>query len=29
LTIITIGIYGFWSTRNQIRWVVENIEMVN
>jgi uncharacterized membrane protein YjgN (DUF898 family) len=29
LTIITLGIYGFWSTRNQIRWIVENIEMVN
>jgi len=29
LTIITLGIYSFWSTRNQIRWVVENIEMVN
>ncbi|MDR0909288.1 MAG: DUF898 domain-containing protein [Spirochaetaceae bacterium] len=29
LSIITIGIYSFWSTRNQIRWVVENIEMVN
>ncbi|MCL2271676.1 MAG: YjgN family protein [Treponema sp.] len=29
LTIITIGIYGFWSTRNQIRWVVENIEMID
>ena len=29
LTLITLGIYGFWSTRNQIRWVVENIEMVN
>jgi len=29
LTIITIGIYGFWSTRNQIRWVIENIEMVD
>ena len=29
LTIITLGIYGFWSTRNQIRWVVGNIEMVN
>ena len=25
LTIVTIGIYSFWSTRNQIRWVVENI----
>jgi len=29
LTIITLGIYGFWSTRNQIRWVIENVEMVN
>jgi len=29
LTIITIGIYGFWSIRNQIRWVIENIEMVD
>ncbi len=29
LTIITAGIYGFWSIRNQIRWIVENIEMVN
>ena len=29
LTIITLGIYGFWSTRNQIRWVIENIEVVN
>jgi hypothetical protein len=29
LTIITIGIYGFWSTRNHVRWVVENIEMIN
>jgi len=29
LSIITIGIYSFWSTRNQIRWVIENIEMVN
>ncbi|MDR2394103.1 MAG: DUF898 domain-containing protein, partial [Treponema sp.] len=29
LTIITIGIYGFWSTRNQIRWIIENVEMIN
>jgi len=29
LSIITLGIYGFWSTRNQIRWVIENIEVVN
>ena len=29
LTIITIGIYGFWASRNYIRWVVENIEMVD
>jgi hypothetical protein len=29
LTIITIGIFGFWSTRNQIRWVIENVEMIN
>jgi predicted membrane chloride channel (bestrophin family) len=28
LTIITLGIYIFWSIRNQIRWVIENIEMV-
>jgi uncharacterized membrane protein YjgN (DUF898 family) len=27
LSLITLGIYSFWSTRNQIRWVVENIEM--
>jgi len=29
LTIITIGIYGFWSIRNQIGWVIENLEMVD
>jgi uncharacterized membrane protein YjgN (DUF898 family) len=29
LSIITLGIYSFWSTRNQIRWVIENIEMVD
>jgi hypothetical protein len=29
LTIITIGIYGFWSIRNQIGWVIENVEMIN
>jgi uncharacterized membrane protein YjgN (DUF898 family) len=29
LTIITLGIYGFWSTRNQIRWTIENIEMID
>ena len=29
LTIITFGIYGFWATRNQIRWVVENLQIVN
>jgi len=29
LTFVTLGIYSFWSTRNQIRWVVENIEIVN
>ncbi|MDR0411177.1 MAG: DUF898 domain-containing protein [Treponema sp.] len=29
LTIITFGIYSYWSTRNQIRWVVENIEIVD
>jgi uncharacterized membrane protein YjgN (DUF898 family) len=29
LTIITIGIYGFWSTRNQIIWIIENVEMIN
>jgi uncharacterized membrane protein YjgN (DUF898 family) len=29
LSIITLGIYSFWATRNQIRWVVENIEIVN
>jgi uncharacterized membrane protein YjgN (DUF898 family) len=28
LSLITLGIYSFWSARNQIRWVVENIEMV-
>ena len=28
LTIITIGIYGFWSIRNQIKWTIENIEVV-
>jgi uncharacterized membrane protein YjgN (DUF898 family) len=29
LSIITLGIYSFWSTRNQIRWVIENIEVVD
>jgi uncharacterized membrane protein YjgN (DUF898 family) len=29
LTFITLGIYSFWSTRNQIRWVVENIEIAD
>jgi uncharacterized membrane protein YjgN (DUF898 family) len=29
LSIITLGIYSFWSIRNQIRWVIENIEMVD
>ena len=29
LTIITFGIYGFWSMRNQIRWIIESIEMVD
>jgi len=29
LSIVTLGIYSFWATRNLIRWVVENIEMVN
>jgi uncharacterized membrane protein YjgN (DUF898 family) len=29
LSIITFGIYGFWAIRNQLRWVVENIEMVD
>ena len=29
LTIITVGIYGFWATRNEIKWVVENIEMTS
>ena len=29
LSIITIGIYSFWMTRNQIRWVIENIDTVN
>ncbi len=29
LTFITLGIYSFWSIRNQLRWVVENIEPVN
>jgi hypothetical protein len=29
LSMITIGIYGFWATRNYIRWVVENIEMID
>jgi len=29
LSIITLGIYSFWATRNQIRWVIENVEMVN
>jgi uncharacterized membrane protein YjgN (DUF898 family) len=29
LTIITFGIYSFWSTRNQIRWVIENIEVID
>jgi uncharacterized membrane protein YjgN (DUF898 family) len=29
LTIITLGIYGFWATRNMIRWIVENTEIVN
>jgi len=28
LTIITIGIYSYWATRNLIRWVVENSEVV-
>ncbi|MDR0444483.1 MAG: DUF898 domain-containing protein [Treponema sp.] len=28
LTLITFGIYGFWAIRNQIRWLVENTEMV-
>jgi uncharacterized membrane protein YjgN (DUF898 family) len=27
LTLVTFGIYVFWSIRNQIRWIVENIEM--
>ena len=29
LTVITIGIYSFWAIRNLIRWVIENIEMVD
>jgi len=29
LSIITLGIYSFWAARNQIRWVVENIELVD
>jgi uncharacterized membrane protein YjgN (DUF898 family) len=29
LSIITLGIYNFWSIRNQIRWVVENIEIAS
>jgi len=29
LSIITLGIYSFWAVRNEIRWVVENIEVVN
>ena len=29
LTIVTFGIYSFWATRNQIRWVIENVEAVN
>jgi hypothetical protein len=29
LTIITLGIYGFWFIRNQIRWAIENVEMIN
>ena len=29
LSIITLGIYSFWAIKNEIRWVVENIEMVN
>ena len=29
LSIITLGIYSFWSIRNQIRWVIENIEIVD
>jgi uncharacterized membrane protein YjgN (DUF898 family) len=29
LSLITLGIYSFWSTRNQIRWVIENIETTN
>ncbi|MCL2765734.1 MAG: YjgN family protein [Treponema sp.] len=29
LTILTFGIYGFWSTRNQIKWVIENTEITN
>ena len=28
LSIVTFGIYGFWATRNMIRWVVDNIEMI-
>ena len=28
LTLITFGIYGFWYIRNQIRWVVENVEAI-
>ena len=27
LSIITLGIYGFWSIRNQLRWIIENVEM--
>ena len=29
LTLITLGIYSFWSIRNQIRWVVENIDIAD
>ena len=27
LTIITFGIYGYWATRNYIRWAIENVEV--
>jgi hypothetical protein len=27
LTIITLGIYGYWAIRNCIRWAIENIEV--
>jgi hypothetical protein len=29
LSIITFGIYSFWATKNQVKWVIENIEQVD